>query len=125
MKIFTIIFGLLWLGVAAMAEDTNLVQIDSFRIRAIALESIAAKYPALHTSELVFVSIGYSLAADGAEAIEVTYTLPASTEAKEESTSEGQKITTRTEVVCVSLANSGKVRNVGKGSSVSVSSKAK
>jgi hypothetical protein len=99
-----------------------LANVDSSRIRAIALASITAKHPDLKPSELVFDSIQYSLSASNAEVIAVTYQLPSSTETKDQK-AEVPMVRTKTETISVRMSILGKVENVAKGSSIRMSTK--
>jgi hypothetical protein len=122
MKTIILLFSLL-LSSSTIATDAPLAKVDSPRIRAIAEASIAAKYPGVSPSKLVFDSIQYSLSATNGEAILVTYQLPSSTETKDESTEATQKVKTKTETISVRMSILGKVENVSKGSSIKMFTK--
>ena len=122
MKTIILLFSLL-LSSSTIRTDAPLAKVDFPRIRAIAEASIAAKYPGVSPSKLVFDSIQYSLSATNGEAILVTYQLPSSTETKDESTEATQKVKTKTETISVRMSILGKVENVSKGSSIKMFTK--
>jgi hypothetical protein len=120
MKTIMLLFGLL-LSSSAMAADGALANIDSSRIRTIALASITAKHPEINESKLVFESIQYSLSASNTEVIAVTYRIPSSAEATTETKDRVPMVRTKTETISVRMSILGKVQNVSKGSSMRIS----
>ena len=120
MKTIILLFGLL-LSSSAIAADGALANVDSSRIRTIALESIAAKHPEINESKLVFDSIQYSLSASNTEVIAVTYQLPSSAETATETKEHVPMVRTKTETISVRMSILGKVQDVSKGSSMRIS----
>jgi hypothetical protein len=107
----------------ARGQGVPLIRIDRPRVEGLATTEIAAKYPKIKISDLVFEGIKYSISAEGEEAITATYKLPGTVETKDESDQKSLKVTTKVETVVVTLSISGEVKNLSKGTSFNQSVK--
>jgi hypothetical protein len=86
------------------AEETN--------ITAVALASIAAKYPSLDVSELTLDSMSRETPPSGAGFIWVRYILPSSAKTNEYDAPEGKRVKITTESLNVVMSPSRKVQSV-------------
>lgn len=93
--------------------------VDYPQIEKLALASIREKYPDVTPSDLRLDSIRSELASNGAEVIVVNYTQLSSIKREKDSARYGEKTAVKTTTVFVRMSNSGKIQEVGKGSSVS------
>jgi hypothetical protein len=93
--------------------------VDYSQIQKIALTSISVKYPDVTLSDLRLDSIKSEMVANGLEVIEVDYKQPSLTKRDKDSARYGQKTAVTIPTVFVRMSNSGKIQDVGKGSSIS------
>ncbi len=113
----TFVAGFAAVVLAGCRTQTALV--DYSQIQKIALASISEKYPSISSSEMHLDSIKSEMAANGSEVIEVDYKDPSSTKREKDSARYGQKTMITVTTVFVRMSNSGKIQEVGEGTSIS------
>jgi hypothetical protein len=85
---------------------------EAASIKSVALASIAAKYPSLDSSELIFGDMRRETPPTGKQFILVSYILPTSAKTNEYDTPEGKRVKITRKALSVTMSPTMEVQNV-------------